>query len=80
MNGFVVSAMLCVIFSFITVGYLNIGVWGLIIAQFISQIVYNAWKWPTTACKEMHLSVNEIMCRGTNRVLAMSYEFMKIKK
>lgn len=38
MNRFVVSAIFCVIFSFITVGYLNIGVWGLIIAQFVSQI------------------------------------------
>lgn len=80
MKGFIASAILCVIFSFIAVGYLNLGVWGVIIAQFVSQIVYNAWKWPKDACKEMHLSIKEMMCMGTNRMLAMGYEFMKIKK
>lgn len=80
MNGFIMSAILCVILSFVFVGKFHLGVWGLIMAQFISQLVYNVWKWPVYACKEMRLSINEMVRIGTNRVLRMRYLFLKIKK
>ena len=52
-RGFTVSAVLCVLFSFIAIGPLKMGVWGLIIAQIISQAVYNLWKWPWLGHKEL---------------------------
>lgn len=68
MNGFIISALLCVGLSFICVGYFHWGIWGLIFAQIISQLVYNAWKWPMEASKEMKLSVKEIITLGSSQL------------
>lgn len=65
MNGFIVSAILCVVISFVAIGLLDFGVWGLIGAQVISQAVYNLWKWPMLAHREMKLSVGEMVSAGT---------------
>ena len=65
MNGFIVSAVLCVLLSFIAIGVMDLGVWGLIGAQIISQAVYNMWKWPMLAHKEMQLKVTEMVSEGT---------------
>jgi hypothetical protein len=64
-NGFIVSAILCVGLSFVMIGTLNLGVWGLIAAQIISQAVYNVWHWPMLSHKEMNLSVGEMVKVGT---------------
>ena len=63
-NGFVVSAILCVFFSFILIGPLQFGVWGLIAAQIFSQGVYNFWHWPMLAHKELNLRSGEMICMG----------------
>ncbi len=65
MNGFITSAILCVFLSFIAIGYLNLGIWGLIFAQIVSQAVYNLWKWPYTASKEMSLNFVSTIQEGT---------------
>lgn len=67
-NGFVCSSVLCIIFSFIMLGILNMNVYGLIVAQIVSQIVYNIWKWPMKAHKEMHLSVKNMLKIGINKL------------
>ncbi len=65
MNGFIVSAILCVLFSFISIGIFDFGIWGLIGAQIISQALYNLWKWPIKAHEELELSVKEMVKTGT---------------
>lgn len=80
MNGFVISAVFCVVFSFVSVGLLNLGVWGLIVAQLVSQLIYNAWKWPRDACKEINLSLNEIIHIGTSRISIMGNKLLNVKK
>ena len=64
-NGFILSAIICVILSFIFIGPFNYGVWGLIIAQILSQLFYNVWKWPSLAHREMNLSFQEMVSIGT---------------
>ena len=64
-NGFVSSAFICVGLSFVFIGPLNCGVWGLIIAQILSQLLYNVWRWPSLAHKEMDLSFREMVSFGT---------------
>lgn len=64
-NGFIFSAVICVILSFIMIGPLHLGVRGLIIAQIISQAVYNVWKWPLKAHLEMNLSATDMIKTGT---------------
>lgn len=68
LNGFVTSAVLCVVLSFIAIGPLNLGVWGLIIAQIVSQAIYNVWKWPILAHKELGLILKSVFEIGTKEV------------
>lgn len=80
MNGFIVSAILCVVLSFTMMGQLNMGVWGLIIAQIISQAVYNLWKWPLKAHEEMNLSADELIKIGTKKTVELIYNFLPRKR
>ena len=77
MNGFIVSAILCVILSFAATGVFRYGVWGLIVAQIISQAVYNMWKWPVLAHKEMQLTASEMISAGTFACIAMVKRVLK---
>ena len=45
-KSYVLSSIAGVILSVIMVFFMNMGVWGLIIGQFLPQLVYNVWKWP----------------------------------
>lgn len=56
MNAFVFSALLCLLLSFLFMGILHYGVWGLVGAQIISQAVYNLWYWPCKANRELDLT------------------------
>ena len=46
MFAYILSALLGLALSVIFSGALGLGAWGLVGGQFISQIVYNNWKWP----------------------------------
>lgn len=63
-KAFIVSAVLCVAFSLIFTGILGLGMWGMIGAQIISQVVYNVWYWPYKAHKEMKLSITSMFGRA----------------
>lgn len=65
LNGFITSAVLCVVLSFVAIGPLKLGVRGLIIAQIVSQAVYNVWRWPVLAHKELGLSFMNMAKIGT---------------
>lgn len=76
-GGFTVSAVLCVGLSFIAIGPLNMGVWGLIIAQIISQAVYNLWKWPLLGHKELGLSIKDMLHIGSRETITLLKKFIK---
>lgn len=59
-KAFVVSAVICIGFSYVAINVFYFGVLGLIIAQILSQLIYNAWYWPLKAHKEMGLNVFEM--------------------
>ena len=68
MRSFIISAVLCVVLSLVFTGILGWGVWGLIGAQILSQLVYNVWHWPMQAHREMHLSGLEMMRLGNLQI------------
>lgn len=67
-NSFIVASVICIVMSFFTMGYLRLGLWGLILSQFLSQAVYNAWYWPLKANKEMNLRNRDILIMGCNHI------------
>jgi O-antigen/teichoic acid export membrane protein len=79
-NGFITSAILCVGLSFVMIGPLQAGVWGLIAAQIVSQAVYNVWHWPLLAHQEMELSVTDMVRIGTFETGKMIKSFLPKKR
>lgn len=67
-KSFIFSGVLCVVLSFLFECYLLSGVWGLIAAQILSQLVFNAWYWPAKVHKELDLSVIEMVPRGIHEL------------
>ena len=53
LKSYIISAIAGVVLSFAGMSLLNVGVWGLIAAQIISQGVYNVWYWPYKAYQEL---------------------------
>lgn len=76
-GGFTISAILCVGLSFVAIGPLNMGIWGLISAQIISQAVYNLWKWPSLGHKELGLSIKDMIYIGNQETVALLKQFIK---
>ena len=75
-GGFTISAILCVGLSFVAIGPLNMGIWGLISAQIISQAVYNLWKWPSLGHKELGLSIKDMIYIGNQETVALLKQFI----
>lgn len=66
MKSFIIGAILCLVLSFIFMGWLHWGVWGLISAQIISQIIFNIWYWPIKAHKEMNMGILQTISLGVS--------------
>lgn len=60
MYSFIVSSIICVVLSLVLTGYYNWGINGLIISQIVSQLIYNFWRWPILANRELELNMLEI--------------------
>lgn len=80
LNGFLVSAVLCVVLSFVMIGPMGLGVWGLIAAQILSQMVYNAWYWPIKAHRELALPPLTMVRLGTTETVKLVAKFIPGRK
>jgi O-antigen/teichoic acid export membrane protein len=67
-KSFIISAVLCVLLSFLFMGPLKLGLFGLITAQIVSQAVYNIWYWPYRAHRELELSFPEMFRIGIEKI------------
>ena len=76
-KAFLISSIGCVVLSFIFMGWFHYGVWGLIVAQIISQGIYNAWAWMVKAHKEMDLSAQETIFYGWRETKQIIESFLK---
>lgn len=69
MSGYVVGAILGVVFVYIFSGLLHMGAWGIILGQAISQIIYNNWKWPVYLCRRLGMRYWSIFSRGSRELV-----------
>ena len=60
-KSFIISSCLCIILSLLFVKVLHLGIYGLIVAQILSQVIYNLWIWPMRAHKDMKLSLKKMI-------------------
>ena len=77
-KAFVVSSVACVIIALIAMAVFNLGMWGIIAAQMISQCMYNAWKWPLKAHRELELSVRDTIVLGYDELMKVVKSFLHI--
>lgn len=67
-RAFIVSGVLCVLYSFVFEQFFHLRIWGLIFAQILSQVMFNAWYWPVYVHKELELSIAELPARGSREL------------
>ncbi len=65
MRSFIISAFLSVILTVIFAEMTNLRIWGFLIAQIVSQALFNMWYWTIKVHQELQLSIN-IMLRYTH--------------
>lgn len=63
MPAFIVSSIICILLSFLFLEFFEFKIWGLIISQIVSQLIFNAWYWPWKATKELNIGWTDICCR-----------------
>lgn len=74
-RAFVISSVACVLLAVVML-WLGWGIWGMILAQTISQGVYNVWYWALKAHKEMELSPKETVVYGVEELLKIVRSFL----
>lgn len=60
MKAYIISGVAGIILAVMFVKLCNLGMWGLILGQFLSQIVYNCWKWPNVVFSMLETSVMDM--------------------
>lgn len=64
MKSSIISGVFIIILSLLSARFTNMGIYGLMLVQFIVQLVYNNWKWPYVVMKEFRTNILEILCTG----------------
>ena len=70
MKPYVFSSVAGVLLSIVMVHYIGMGVWGLIIGQFLPQLLYNVWKWPREVYKMLETTWIELVTVGIQSMKA----------
>lgn len=60
-RSFIISSMLAVLGSILLLKFTNVGIWGIIVAQIISQCIFNIWYWPQKVHKELHTDFGSML-------------------
>jgi len=63
-KAFCISSILGVIITLILLKTLDLGIWAVIIGQFVVQLSYNNWYWPRYRLKELDTSLLNILKLG----------------
>lgn len=63
-KGYIVAAVLGIIFSVLFINVLGIGAWGLVLGQFVAQIIYNNWKWPKYLAEKLQSNYFNLLKSG----------------
>ncbi len=56
-----ITGALVLIFTFLTLSFLNWGIFGIIISQLVAELLYNSWKWPHYICKDFRINYFQLL-------------------
>ncbi|MGX7199926.1 O-unit flippase-like protein [Enterococcus nangangensis] len=74
MKAYIVSGFFGILLSIAFIKVLSFGIWGLILGQFIPQLVYNCWKWPKKVFLMLDSSAKKMFIIGIQNI------FEKLRK
>ncbi|WP_316801208.1 O-unit flippase-like protein [Pedobacter frigidisoli] len=57
----IISGVLVVLFSYISLQFLALGMFGVLSSQFIVQAAYNNWKWPYVSLKDLNSNLLQLV-------------------
>jgi len=80
MKAFLISSFFSIGLSVLLIKITNMGVWALIGAQIIVQIMYNNWMWPYRVMKDLHTNPIEMFGIGLKEIRTLIYLRFKGKK
>lgn len=63
---FLASSIIGTVFTVILIKVFDCGMWGLVIAPLIVQILYNNWNWPYRVLKSLNINLFEMLVIGYN--------------
>ena len=72
-KGFIISGIVSVIGSVLLLYFLDMGVWGIIISAVLSELAYNAWKWPYQVHSELAFSFTDLLSIGCKNLMAIIF-------
>lgn len=77
MVSYLLSGFAGVIFAYVLISFFNLGVWGLIIGQFVPQLMYNCWKWPKEVMSMLKTNIREMGSIGVGEIFKIMKKTMK---
>ena len=77
MKASIISGILVFIFSLILINFSNLELLSLMISQFIIQLFYNNWKWPSIIIKKYNLNLNLIYREFRLYIKNLKFELWK---
>lgn len=67
-KAYVITALLSVVLSIVFIRRINMGIYGLVAAQLITNMAYNCWKWPLYLMKKLNIKYSDIYYIGLNNL------------
>ena len=76
-RAFLMSSLLCVCLAYTGLKMFDIGITWLVLAQIISQGIYNFWYWARRAHIELELSIKDTICLGIEELFGIIVSFVR---
>jgi hypothetical protein len=57
-----------VLLSLLLFKFTHLGIWSIILAQFLIQLCYNNWRWPYWVLKELRTNYKELLEKGYKNI------------
>lgn len=67
-----ISALVGVLLSLLLLEYTSLGIWGIVLAHFSVQLLYNNWRWPYYVLKESGMNIFSLFTKGIGSCVNIS--------
>lgn len=67
-KAYLISSLGVLVLTFVFLQFTNLGLWGLVLAEGLVQIIFNNWYWPIIGCRKYSLNFIMIMKLGTSEL------------